>query len=25
MAYKVNFRPIEGLMDDRWQRLPPAP
>jgi arginyl-tRNA--protein-N-Asp/Glu arginylyltransferase len=22
MAYKVNFRPIEGLMDDRWQRLP---
>jgi arginine-tRNA-protein transferase len=25
MAYKVNFRPIEGLRDDRWQRLQPAP
>jgi len=24
MAYKVNFRPIEGLMDDRWQPLPSA-
>jgi arginine-tRNA-protein transferase len=23
MVYKINFRPIEGLIDDRWQRLPP--
>lgn len=22
MAYKVNFRPIEGLIDGHWQRLP---
>jgi leucyl-tRNA---protein transferase len=22
MAYKVNFRPIEGLMSGRWQRVP---
>ena len=21
MAYKVNFRPLEGLIDGRWQRL----
>jgi len=25
MAYKINFRPIEGLIDDRWQRLPLLP
>jgi arginine-tRNA-protein transferase len=25
MVYKINFRPIEGLIDDRWQLLPPAP
>jgi arginyl-tRNA--protein-N-Asp/Glu arginylyltransferase len=25
MAYKINFRPMEGLIDDRWQTLPPAP
>ena len=25
MAYKVNFRPIEGLIGERWQRLPSAP
>jgi len=24
MVYKINFRPIEGLIHDRWQRLPPA-
>jgi arginine-tRNA-protein transferase len=23
MVYKINFRPIEGLIEDRWQRLPP--
>jgi leucyl-tRNA---protein transferase len=23
MVYKINFRPIEGLIDERWQRLPP--
>ena len=23
MAYKVNFRPLEGLIDGRWQLLPP--
>jgi arginine-tRNA-protein transferase len=22
MAYKINFRPIEGLIDGRWQNLP---
>jgi arginine-tRNA-protein transferase len=22
MAYKVNFQPMEGLIDSRWQRLP---
>lgn len=22
MAYKVNFQPVEGLIDGRWQRLP---
>ena len=22
MAYKIQFQPIEGLMDNRWQRLP---
>jgi arginine-tRNA-protein transferase len=22
MAYKVNFRPIEGLIGGAWQRLP---
>ena len=21
MAYKVNFQPLEGLIDGRWQRL----
>ena len=25
MAYKINFRPMEGLIDDRWQVLPPLP
>jgi arginyl-tRNA--protein-N-Asp/Glu arginylyltransferase len=25
MVYKINFRPIEGLVDNRWQRLPPPP
>jgi arginine-tRNA-protein transferase len=25
MVYKINFRPIEGLVDDRWQLLPPQP
>jgi arginine-tRNA-protein transferase len=25
MVYKINFRPIEGLIDDRWQRLSPPP
>jgi leucyl-tRNA---protein transferase len=24
MAYKVNFQPIEGLIDGRWQPIPPA-
>jgi len=24
MAYKVNFQPMEGLIDSRWQRLPLA-
>jgi len=23
MAYKVNFRPLEGLIDGHWQLLPP--
>lgn len=23
MRYKTNFQPIEGLIDGRWQRLPP--
>jgi arginine-tRNA-protein transferase len=23
MVYKINFRPMEGLIDDRWQKLPP--
>lgn len=23
MAYKINFRPMEGLIDGRWQRLDP--
>jgi arginine-tRNA-protein transferase len=22
MAYKVNFQPVEGLMNGQWQRLP---
>jgi arginyl-tRNA--protein-N-Asp/Glu arginylyltransferase len=22
MVYKVNFRPLEGLVDGRWQPLP---
>jgi len=22
MAYKTNFQPIEGLLNNRWQRLP---
>ena len=25
MAYKVNFRPIEGLLDGQWQLLPDSP
>ena len=25
MAYKVNFRPIEGLVDGQWQLLPDSP
>ncbi|MEW6312842.1 MAG: arginyltransferase [Pseudomonadota bacterium] len=25
MAYKANFRPIEGLVDGRWSRLPHSP
>ncbi len=25
MVYKINFRPMEGLIDDRWQLLPPLP
>jgi arginine-tRNA-protein transferase len=24
MAYKANFRPLEGLSDGRWTRLDPA-
>ncbi|MDR2837963.1 MAG: arginyltransferase [Azonexus sp.] len=24
MAYKTRFQPIEGLIDGRWQRLPPV-
>ncbi len=24
MSYKVKFQPIEGLVDDQWQRLIPA-
>lgn len=23
MAYKINFQPLEGLVDNAWQRLPP--
>jgi arginyl-tRNA--protein-N-Asp/Glu arginylyltransferase len=22
MAYKINFQPMEGLIDGRWQPLP---
>jgi arginyl-tRNA--protein-N-Asp/Glu arginylyltransferase len=22
MAYKINFQPLEGLIEGRWQRLP---
>ncbi|MBL8528968.1 MAG: arginyltransferase [Burkholderiales bacterium] len=25
MVYKINFRPMEGLIDDHWQLLPPLP
>jgi arginine-tRNA-protein transferase len=25
MAYKVGFRPIEGLVDGRWRDLPVQP
>ncbi len=25
MAYKANFQPIEGLINDHWQRLPAQP
>ncbi|MGE5027198.1 MAG: arginyl-transferase family protein, partial [Betaproteobacteria bacterium] len=25
MAYKINFQPLEGLTDNRWQRLPQKP
>jgi arginyl-tRNA--protein-N-Asp/Glu arginylyltransferase len=21
MAYKIQFQPLEGLVDDRWERL----
>jgi len=24
MAYKVNFQPVEGLLNGHWQRLPRA-
>ncbi len=24
MAYKANFRPLEGLIDGRWRALDPA-
>jgi arginine-tRNA-protein transferase len=24
MAYKANFRPLEGLVDGRWSLLDPA-
>jgi len=24
MAYKINFQPVEGLLNGHWQRLPPA-
>ncbi len=24
MAYKINFQPIEGLVNGHWQRLPPG-
>jgi hypothetical protein len=24
MAYKINFRPIEGLINGHWQHLPPG-
>jgi arginine-tRNA-protein transferase len=23
MAYKINYQPLEGLIESRWQRLPP--
>ena len=23
MAYKINFQPLEGLIDGQWRRLPP--
>ena len=23
MAYKIDYQPLEGLIDNRWQRLPP--
>jgi arginine-tRNA-protein transferase len=23
MAYKINYQPLEGLIEGRWQRLPP--
>jgi arginyl-tRNA--protein-N-Asp/Glu arginylyltransferase len=22
MAYKINFQPLEGLIDGQWRRLP---
>ncbi len=25
MAYKINFQPIEGLVNGHWQRLPRTP
>jgi arginine-tRNA-protein transferase len=25
MAYKVNFRPVEGLVNGHWERLPQEP
>ena len=25
MAYKIRFQPLEGLLDQVWQTLPPAP
>jgi arginyl-tRNA--protein-N-Asp/Glu arginylyltransferase len=24
MAYKINFQPLEGLVDGQWRALPPG-